>query len=147
MPRGPRISSARIVSVPSAVLDASAFVRASVDEADLARRWIGLIDAGDIHAFVPDLFYAEVANALNIYVRAGYLRTDTALELLLAAVDLPLTSQSLRELAPAALAVSLEHGLTVYDAAYVALSDAADAVLITADRGLAEVAEHAELLE
>jgi predicted nucleic acid-binding protein len=135
------------VSVASAVLDASAFVRALVERTDVARRWIGLIDSGETHGFVPDLFYAEVANALNNYVRAGYLRTEPAVEVLSRAVDLPLTSRSLRELAPAALALSLERGLTVYDAAYVALAEAADAVLITADRSFAEVVARSELLD
>ena len=135
------------MSVTSAVLDASAFVRASVEQTDVARRWIGLIESGEAEAFVPDLFYAEVANALNIYVRAGYMGIDPAVELLSGAIDLPVTSRSLRELAPAAFALSLERGLTVYDAAYVALAEAAGAVLITADRTLAGVAVRAELLE
>jgi predicted nucleic acid-binding protein len=135
------------VNVTSAVLDARAFVRASVEETDLARHWIGLIDRGETEAFVPDLFYAEVANALNVYVRAGYLRTDLAVELLRTAVDLPLPSRSLRDLAPAALALSLERRLTVYDAAYVALAEAADAVLITADRSLADASRRSELLD
>jgi predicted nucleic acid-binding protein len=135
------------VSVSSAVLDASAFVRASVEQTDVARRWIGMIDRGDTEAFVPDLFYAEVANALNIYVRAGYMGTDPAVELLGKAIDLPVTSRSLRELAPAVLALSLERGLTVYDAAYVALAEAAEATLITADRSLAEVTARSELID
>jgi len=132
---------------PAAVLDASAFVRASVDQKDVARHWIAAIDSGESHGLVPDLFYAEVANALSNYVRAGHMRTERGIELVGMAVDLPLTSRSLRELAPTALAISLERGVTVYDAAYVALAEAADAVLITADRSLAEVAARSELLE
>lgn len=133
--------------VGSAVLDASAFVRASIEQTDVARHWIGAIDSEETHGLVPDLFYAEVANALSNYVRAGYMRTELAVELVGTAVDLPLTSRSLRELAPAALALSLERGVTVYDAAYAALAEAADAVLITADRRLAEVVARSEFLE
>jgi predicted nucleic acid-binding protein len=37
--------------------------------------------------------------------------------------------------------------VSVYDAAYAALAEAADAVLITADRRLAEVVARSEFLE
>ena len=131
----------------SALLDASAFVRASIEQTDVARHWIGVIDREEMHGLVPDLFYAEVADALSNYVRAGQMRAELAVELVGTAVDLPLASRSLRELAPAALALSLERGVTVYDAAYVALAEAADAVLITADRSLAGMAARSELLE
>jgi len=62
-------------------------------------------------------------------------------------VHLRLLRDRLIVVPPAAFALSLERGLTVYDAAYVALAEAADAVLITADRTLAGVAMRAKLLE
>lgn len=135
------------MTAANAVLDASAFIRASLEQTDVARRWIGAIDAGETHGLVPDLFYAEVANALSTYVRAGHIRTELATALVSAAVDLPLTSRSMRELAPVAFALSLERGVSVYDAAYLALAEAAEAVLVTADRSLADAASRPALLD
>jgi predicted nucleic acid-binding protein len=135
------------VTAANAVLDASAFIRASLEQTDAARRWIDAIDARETPGLVPDLFYAEVANALSTYVRAGHIRTELAIALVGAAVDLPLTSRSMRELAPVAFALSLERGVSVYDAAYLALAEAAEAVLVTADRSLADAASRPALLD
>jgi predicted nucleic acid-binding protein len=135
------------VTAASAVLDASVFIRASLERTDVARRWIRAIEARETHGLVPDLFYAEVANALSTYVLAGHIRIDLATELVGTALELPLTSRPMRELAPAALALSLERKVSVYDAAYVALAEAADAVLVTADRSLAGAATRPALLD
>lgn len=49
-------------------------------------------------------------------------------------------------LAPVALGVGLELGLSVYDAAYVIVAEAANAPLVTADRRLAAAYARAELI-
>jgi predicted nucleic acid-binding protein len=49
-------------------------------------------------------------------------------------------------LAPAALALALARGLSVYDAASVALAEASDAILVTADRVLAAATPGAVLI-
>ena len=56
------------------VFDASAFVRAAVEEQDAARLWIAAVDAAEVNGTVPEHFYVEVANALRAYVRAGRMR-------------------------------------------------------------------------
>jgi predicted nucleic acid-binding protein len=53
---------------------------------------------------------------------------------------------SLRSLVADALAVALERDLTIYDASYVTLAEAADAVLVTADRRLGQAAKRTSLL-
>lgn len=45
-----------------------------------------------------------------------------------------------------AMAVALDRGLSVYDAAYVVLAEALDAPLVTADRQLANATEQGVLL-
>jgi predicted nucleic acid-binding protein len=128
------------------VLDASAFVRAAVEEQDVARLWIAAVDAGEVSGTVPVHFYVEAANALSAYVRAGRMRAAVAAELVTRCLDLPLAVRPARDLVPAALVRSLQLELTVYDAAYVVLAEAADAVLVTADRELARAYDRVEVV-
>jgi predicted nucleic acid-binding protein len=128
------------------VLDASAFVRASVEEEDAARLWIAAVDAGEVSGAVPEHFYVEVADALRAYERAARMPAAVVAELVTRCFDLPLAARPARDLVPAALARSLQLDLTVYDAAYVVLAEAADAVLVTADRVLARAYDRVELV-
>jgi predicted nucleic acid-binding protein len=59
---------------------------------------------------------------------------------------LPFRVASLRSLAADALERALELGLSVYDACYVVLADAADATFVTADRRLAAAVSRAAVL-
>jgi predicted nucleic acid-binding protein len=128
------------------VLDASAFLRAAMEEKDVARLWIAAVDAGEVSGTVPEHFHVEVANALRAYVRAGRMRAAVAAELVTRCLDLPLAARPARDLIPAALARSLQLELTVYDVAYIVLAEAADAVLVTADRQLARAYDRVELV-
>ena len=112
----------------------------------MARLWIAAVDAGEVSGTVPEHFYAEVANALRSYVRAGRMRAAVAAELVARCLDLPLAARPARDLVAAALVRSLQLELTVYDAAYVVLAEAADAVLVTADRELARAYDRVELV-
>jgi predicted nucleic acid-binding protein len=62
------------------------------------------------------------------------------------ALDLPLRTVSLGPLVEEAFERSLALGLSVYDACYLVLAEAADAVLVTADKGLAQRAPRSALL-
>jgi predicted nucleic acid-binding protein len=87
---------------------------------------------------VPEHFHVEAISALRGLLRCRHLspeRADRALDLLLAlrVVRHPV--------APLARDVwALREGLTAYDAAYLALSRALDARVLTTDRGLAAAA-------
>ena len=99
-----------------------------------------------MRALVPDLAYAETANGLVQYVKHGEMDAagvDAAVDFLL---DLPLEIHSLRLLARQALALALTRGVSTYDACYLALAIGYDAVLVTADRHLAEQAQRSALL-
>lgn len=87
---------------------------------------------------VPEHFHVEAISALRGLLRRGDLspeRVDRALDLLL-------TLRVVRHpVAPLARDVwALREGLTAYDAAYLALSRALDARVLTTDRGLAAAA-------
>jgi predicted nucleic acid-binding protein len=59
---------------------------------------------------------------------------------------LPLRTRPSAELAAASFAVALERGLSVYDACYTVMAEAEQAVLVTADRQLAEATTLSELV-
>jgi len=94
----------------------------------------------------PDLVLSESTNTLVKYCRGGLLARADAAVLLGEILALPLEIRSSRSLLPAALTISLERGITAYDACYVALAEAAHAPLLTADRRLAAAYERSELI-
>lgn len=132
--------------IADVVLDASVLIRGGVEREPQARLWTEAIETGRLRGHVPDLAYAELANALTLSVRAGILQPQDANEILVGLVDLPLRSHRQAALAPASLAIALEEQLSAYDASYVALARAIQATLVTADRRLAEAAPGSELV-
>ena len=122
-------------------------MRATVLGSDDALAWLRRIAQRTVAASAPDLIWAEVANSLLAYIRAGWLSVEAAQEILTGLLDLPITTRSAADLAGAALAAGLERGLTAYDACYLALATAGDAVLVTADNDLARVYERTALLD
>jgi predicted nucleic acid-binding protein len=92
------------------------------------------------------LLFAETANALVLYVRAGHLTAVQAARGLTFVFGSGITFAPLRELALPAIEYSLRHRISAYDAFYLALAEQLDAVLVTADRRLAELATRAELV-
>ena len=54
--------------------------------------------------------------------------------------------EPLSSLAGDALELALRHGISAYDASYLALAEGTEAVLVTADRRLAALATRSELV-
>lgn len=136
-----------MTAAKAVVLDASVFVRSAVETSTRARVWLDAIEADELDGHVPELVHAEVGNSLAKYVRAGRMSVDDAAVVLESVAALPLREHRLRELVPAALALALETGLSVYDCCYAALAEALEIRLVTADRRLAAVVDRAELLD
>ena len=130
-----------------AVFDASVIVRATVDHAVDAEQWLTRLHSGQIDVFVPDLFYAEVASAYLRQVRQRRMQRDDAVESVATVVGFPLETTSSRQLCAMTLAIAIGSRVTAYDAHYLALAEAEDAVLVTADRALAAEAPRSVLLE
>ena len=112
------------------VVDASVVIELLVgeDAAEIERR----VRGADLVA--PHLIDAEVPQVLRRFVRAGALSPERA-ELALA----DLSALSIERYAHEPLvgrAWELRNNLTIYDALYVALSEAADAPLLTRDAAL-----------
>lgn len=128
-----------------AIFDASVFVRALADAEPASARWVERA-LGEITVSVPSLVFAEVGNALAGYVRAARLPAKGALERLEFTLRVPRRVVEVSQLAPSAFRLSLERGLSVYDACYAVLAEAEGAVLVTADRRLAAAVTRAELV-
>ena len=121
------------------VIDASVGIKLLLPEplSDRAESLFGLLGKRPaVRFFVPDMFYVECANVLwKRITRYGYKLSAAIADLRnLRALALRIVATS--DLTETALKLSALHGITVYDACYVALSDLADAPLITADERL-----------
>ena len=140
-----RRSSARTAIADKAVFDASVVLRAAVAGSPSAREWLARLDA-DLHGHAPESIWIEVTNGLRRAVLAGIVETALARRFLGAALRLPITLRSHRDLALPAFDVALDRGLSASDAGYVVLAEALDAILVTADRTLAAAVPEAELI-
>ena len=90
--------------------------------------------------------YAEVANALAVSSRGRKIRVAKAREVLRAVIALPVRTVPLKLLSTPALERALAQRISVYDACYLELAEAAGATLVTADRRLARAATNSALL-
>lgn len=87
-----------------------------------------------LHA--PHLIDLEIAQVLRRYVRTAIISADRGAEALNDLVDFPLTRYP--HFILLARIWQMRHGLTAYDAAYLALAEVLNAPLITRDRALAK---------
>jgi predicted nucleic acid-binding protein len=113
------------------VIDASVGVKWLVNEthtADALR-----LQGGGFDLHVPGLFDVEIAAVLWKKHRRGEITREDAERFAAAVGASPLTRHPDRDLVPAALAVAVETGRTVYDSVYLALADRLGCRLVTAD--------------
>ena len=111
-----------------------------------AREWRARTIRGEVRALAPDLVYAEVGKALLVEHRAGLMKAAEVTISLERLLRIPIGAVSTTTLIRNASAIALARGLSAYDACYVALAEANDAVLVTADRKLAAATNRAELI-
>ena len=129
------MTSERAIPTPC-VVDASVLVKVVLNEpgSDLA---IALLAAVALDArAAPDLAFLECAGTLVTAVRRGLLRREEAPAVLARIFQLRLTIHPTAPLLSSALHLALAHAISVYDAVYVALAEALDVPLITADAAL-----------
>jgi len=90
---------------------------------------------------VPDLYFAEIANALWKYVRTGDLTTDEAQDMLSIGSALPDDVLPAQELATEALATANAFNYPVYDALYAVTARREGAAVCTIDQRLVKLLE------
>jgi Predicted nucleic acid-binding protein, contains PIN domain len=116
------------------VVDASVAIPFLQGDADWRERWAGWIAAGDL-VLVPSHFPFEVANGLLRGTSITSTHHVIALVRELYATGFEVADRGLRGI-EGAIRLAGEHGLTVYDAAYLDLAIDVDADLATDDRKL-----------
>jgi predicted nucleic acid-binding protein len=110
------------------------------DKEDLADEAFNLLDRyakGEVQLIVPDLFYAEIANAIWKAVRLGRVTPASGEESFAALEQRAFTTVPSRRLIGPAYQIAAAYNRSVYDAMYVALSRQVQSQLITADERLA----------
>jgi predicted nucleic acid-binding protein len=90
----------------------------------------------DTQLYVPDLFYIECTNIAWKYIRARLYDQNEAEANLADLKLLRFIKTPTADLMLEALAISVAHGISAYDACYVALSQQKTAPLLTQDQRL-----------
>ena len=121
------------------VLDASAAIEAVLGRSQ-ALEIVEYLEHAD-RVTVPDLYFAEIANALWKYVRNGDLPLEDAQTMLSIATSLPDDVLPARELATEALATATAFDHPVYDALYAVTARREGAAVCTLDQRLARLLE------
>lgn len=118
------------------VVDASVLATALGDDDVDGDRFRARLRGESLSA--PELIDLEVASALRRQSASGLLNDRRAAQALSDLIELPMRRVPHRHLL--ARSWELRDSLTVYDASYVALAEALDLPLVTADRRLARAA-------
>jgi predicted nucleic acid-binding protein len=125
--------------------DASVLVRATIHPEGEAARWLADVDRLAIEGHTVSLAFTEAANAFLGYIRAGAMTIADATASLQALRRVPFRVHG-EDLLEAALQKAVELRLSAYDGSYAALAESVDAVLLTADRRLADAVPGATLI-
>jgi len=123
------------------VVDASVGIKLFVNEpySDKAHELFSLAAGEPRTEFhVPELFYVESANILWKCVRRARITEASALESVARLQGLPLSRVATDAILREALRLAIEHGISAYDATYVASALLVGAPLVTCDEPLAE---------
>lgn len=125
------------------VIDTSALIRLYVPDGPLhseVETAFNRAASGAELVLAPELLLAEAANVLLRKRRRGELSAQELGELLQALGSLPIRFCGHADLILPACALAEAHGLSVYDALYLALAERHGAQLITSDDALDKVA-------
>lgn len=125
------------------VIDTSALIRLFVPDGPMhpeAETALNRAASGGASVLAPQLLLVEAANVLLRKRRRGELSGPELSELLQAVESLPIRLCEHGPSIPSACALAETHGLSVYDALYLALAERHGARLITCDEALDKVA-------
>ena len=122
-----------------AVVDTSALLRLFIPDGPVPEGLEELLDdawRAEATLCTPELALAEAGQALRRKEQSGALGSRKSLQILEAILELPLEIVGHGEIVADALDLARKHGVTVYDALFLALAVRRRAVLLTADRAL-----------
>ena len=117
-------------------MDASVVMKLFVEEewSGEARAFFARFERSDAYLLAPDLLYLECANGLVKQVQRSVLALERAVAALQILRTGPINIVPTWLVVDDALQTAVHHGLTAYDAAYVALARMFDAMVVSDDR-------------
>ena len=120
------------------IIDASVGIKLYIRESisPKVEQLFAFLDNPNTDFFVPDLFYIECASIIWKYARASLYNLAEAPVDIASLKGLRLQVTSTAELMEDAVTIGLAHGISAYDASYVALSERVGAPLLTLDQKL-----------
>lgn len=118
------------------VVDASVLFTALADPRPHAQRIRRQLRQLDLEA--PDFIHLEVTSVIRRHVATSLLGSVPATNALASLTKFPVRVHQVRPFIPRIW--QLRHNISIYDAAYVALSEATNSVLLTGDKRLAAAA-------
>ncbi len=130
------------------VIDASVAVKWYIPEplSDPASRYLKELKERKAVLTSPDLIIAEIGNVVWKKLKNEELSLEESRMIADAlSASFPAELCPASELIPAALEIAAAIGLTVYDSLYLALAVSSEAVLVTADKELAQSASGASI--
>lgn len=126
------------------VVDTSAVVRLFIPDGEIPEgleEFIRKAERGENVLIAPELVLAEIGNVLHRKNREGVITSAERDQLVADCLDLPIRLCSHRDIFASSVEIAGEHGLTVYDALFLALAIRQGARLFTADERLHKVAD------
>jgi predicted nucleic acid-binding protein len=117
------------------VIDASVLVKLFIEEEGSSEAAALLKPTDEL--FAPDLLWAEVSNIIWKYARRGEVSAGDAKAIVADMLQMPIETESCRELTESALEIAIATNRTVYDALYLALAIDRQMQMLTADEKLA----------
>lgn len=126
------------------VIDTSALLRLFIPDGPVPEgfeRFLRGVEQGEHAAIAPELLLVESANVLDRKRKMGEISEKESLQLLSDVLSMPIRYFSHGPLMPPAFDLALEHGITLYDAVYLALASEQGALLFSADREMLKIAE------
>lgn len=125
------------------VLDTSVAVKFQVPEEgyEKARQVQGALEDGSLSLLAPGTILPEIFNAFWQKYRRKELTHDEVRQGWELISELPLNFYAPEDLMPHAAEISLESGVIIYDALFLALAEDAETVMLTADDKLLKAIE------
>jgi predicted nucleic acid-binding protein len=133
-----------------AVVDASVALAWVIPEEKTGPQAVQLLlsyQGNQVRLLAPSLWEYEVANALKVGVLRKRLSPEEGKEALNSLLGLGIALTDFSEVADTAWELALAQGLSIYDAAYLALAQHRNCRLYTADKRLLEAGKTAGLTE
>jgi len=130
------------------VIDTSALIRLYIPDGSIPKgleAFLRDVERGNHIAIAPELLLVECASVLNKMRKINELAEEESIQLMNDILSMPIRYFPHGPFILTAFDLAREHGITVYDAVYLALALEQGAVLFSADEDLCRIAQKLSL--